>query len=474
MNSILSPLHLNSTGKTTDFRTDRSMRKRALNWTPWVTSMLIIWASGESRAQASTYFARFTVGSYISDENFSANADGTTRNSFATVSSRAYMRVSELGSNNYEVIADIRDTHDFFEKFDAERLELNSQNSLQVKQLNIRTATLFNNTFGVLGRFPIPEAGAVSADGAQIGYRLDPASNIGFFGGLNPQRIDQTISKWNPDAQNFGMYYRFQPQFDSWYESLVGSAALVMQRVQKNTDRFYFYGNFYRQWKSRNSVIAMGYLDFVPSVKIQTAYISHGRILAPNWYGNIALSAIDVIEYSRRRGVLERLAPSNYLESALRFEQKNSENFALKYNLIYGVRISDHYSRIEGSIGGNLTNFASNHLSFQSLLGYRKNFTSTDEFIHSTLSYISRKWESDLDVEYGFRKQSTGALNHPLITEASYSNYLSKALYGTVSAQYALNEDVRIISAFFKLGYRFGSDDVAPLRDGSPPAGGRL
>ena len=63
---------------------------------------------------------------------------------------------------------------------------------------------------------------------------------------------------------------------------------------------------------------------------------------------------------------------------------------------------------------------------------------------------------------------------HPIIGEVSYANYLTKALYGTVSLQYAENEDVRIISGFFKLGYRLGSDDVAPLRNGSAPVEGRL
>lgn len=414
------------------------------------------------------------MGSYVSDENFEQNADGTTRNSFATVSTRAYFRVSNLDKKQYEIVGDLRDTHDFFDKLDAERLELTAQNRPQVKQLSIHTEMLSRNVFGSLGRFPVPEAGAVYADGARLGYRFNPISYVAVFGGLNPQRIDQTYAQWNSDSQNVGIYYHFQPQFDSWYDSLIGSTAVVVQRVQNNTDRLYWYGNYYRQWKSRNSIIAMGYLDFVPSFKIQTAYLSHGRVLAPNWYGNVSLSAIDVIEYTRRRGILERLAPSNYQEVALSFEQKNSPDFALKYNVLGGVRSGDHLTRIEGSAGFNLSNFSSKHLSFQALAGYRKNFTSSDQFIHGVLGYTSRNWEGDLDLEYGFRKQTNGDFRHPLIVEGSYANYFSKALYGIVSGQYAANEDVRIISAFLKLGYRFGSDDVAPLRDGSPPAGGRL
>ena len=201
------------------------------------TASLFLWLAGGPCAQASNYFTRFTVGSYLSDENFSNAVDGTTRNSFSTVSSRAYFRVSELDNKNIEVIGDIRDTHDFFEKLDTERLELTAQNNLQVKQLSIKDTELTQNTFVQLGRLPVFEAGAISVDGALLGYHLDHISSLALFGGLNPQRIDQKSAQWNPDSQNFGLYYRYQPQYDSWYDSLVGNMAVVVQRVQNHNDR---------------------------------------------------------------------------------------------------------------------------------------------------------------------------------------------------------------------------------------------
>jgi hypothetical protein len=325
-----------------------------------------------------------------------------------------------------------------------------------------------------VGRFPTPEAGSAITDGALVGYRLNSAFQLGTFGGLNPQRVDQTYTQWNSDSQNFGFYSNYQPDQGNWYHSTSATASVVAQRVQQNLDRLYFYGNYYRQWNSRNSFVALGYLDFVPSFRVQTAYLSQGLVINPRWYATGTLSAIDVIEYTRRRGVLEKLPASNYQETSISVDQKQSQNFAWKYNALYGMRTSDHLSRIEGSAGVNLSNLGTKHFNLISLAGYRRNFTSVDEFIRSTLGYTSKRWEGDVYLEYGLRKQTTGTYNHPLICEVSYANYLSKALYSTISIQYAKNEEVRIVSGFLKVGYRFGSDDVAPLRDGSPPAGGRL
>jgi len=112
-------------------------------------------------------------------------------------------------------------------------------------------------------------------------------------------------------------------------------------------------------------------------------------------------------------------------------------------------------------------------------VGYRKNFISNDEFARLGIGYFSRRWESYLNVEYGVRDYTDTALNyfgsptthHQLVTEVGVSHFWNKELYVTLSFDREANEEVQVLSTFFKLGYRYGNREIPPLRDGSPVKG---
>lgn len=420
---------------------------------------------------ATQYYGRVYSGFYASRERFADPSDGTTSNDFATASSRIYMKASDLGSSRWEMTGDVRDKHDFFDKLDREKLELGPGNTLQVRQLSIGNPGTFSNLFGNVGRFPIPDAGAVHTDGAELGYRWNSVFQTSIFGGLNPKRTDQTALGFNRNAQVFGAYSIYQPKASTWRNSFRLSNAFTAQTVSGHTDRLFWYGNVLYVWDSYNSISGFVYFDFVPRANVQNANLDYHHQITRSVSTTLDVLVADVIEYSRRRGVLERLNPSSYRELSGGVRHEINPNWSMDYRATYGMRSSDSLTLMEGRLGPYLPRFINRFTTFRGQIGMRKNFTSTDQFLKMNFGYFTKYWEFNLDSELGIRNYSGGPIEHPLIHELEMAHYLSQALYGTLSIQNAHTERVDIWSGFIKIGYRFGSQDVPPLRDGAPPRG---
>lgn len=409
------------------------------------------------------------TGSYLSQERFADPTDGSDANDFSTISSRLYLKVYDLGTSHVEVTTDVRDKHDFFDKFDAERLQLVSGNTLQVFQLNARFVNPRKAYFGTLGRFLVMEAGGVPVDGVEAGYRWSMALRSGFFGGLNPKRSDQTYFTYNPDSQIAGFYLTYQPKDLGWSRNTYISQALIAEPVQGHLDRFYLYQNFVYQWAASNQWVGALYLDFVPRVNVQNGFLNLTRELGKGaiWTGGIL--AIDSIEFSRRKGVLTRLSPSTYREFNSTLQLKMNSNWSLNSNLNYGARGADGLAYADFSAGPGTQVLFDPHVSGQASLGGRHNFNTNEVYFKIDLGYFSKVWEVGLNLQKALSVQNYGVTYHPFIGELSLARYFSKEFYSTVSIEEAVNERVTIWSGFFKFGYRFGSEDVAPLRDGAPP-----
>jgi hypothetical protein len=138
-------------------------------------------------------------------------------------------------------------------------------------------------------------------------------------------------------------------------------------------------------------------------------------------------------------------------------------------SLTYGERGADGLNFGEFSFGPSSQALFDSKVSAQVLLGGRHNFNTNDGFLRLDLGYYSRVWEIGLAMQKALSVQSYGVIYHPFTGELSLARYFSRDIYGTLSLEEATNERVTIWSGFFKLGYRFGSDDIAPLRDGAPP-----
>lgn len=424
-------------------------------------------------AQASQYFGRLTTGSYVANEHFKVESDGMSDNSFATISSRVYLRVYDISAKKFEWITDFRDKNDFFDTLDAPGLKLTPKNTAQLRQLSLRNADESDRYFVELGRFAVPDTGAVKVDGGSVGVRWNRQVSTALFGGLNPQRSDQATMTYNRDSFAYGANFVYQPRSSDWKRAFYVSNAFVQETVASHIDRRFLYSNLFYQWGTNSQIFGLVYLDFVPRVYAQTGLINYVQRIAPTWTSNLNLTSVNALEYSRTQGVLEQLEPSGFREGGLSLQNTLSPNMKMNYSGRYGTRTADQLSRVEGSAGPTFNRIFSKYFNLATALGYRKDFTNHTTFLKSRLGFYPLNWEGDFDLNIGSKMQSSGVTTHPIIVEASIARYFSKVMYASFTMQEAHEESVNILSFFVKLGYRFGSEDVAPLKDGAPPPGGR-
>ena len=422
-------------------------------------------------SQAEKIHGRFTLGGFASTERFTESTFGSDKNDFATLSARSFLKIDEIGEGKWEFVSDLRDKHDFFDKLDREKLALTAKNDFQVRQLSMRRPSKNHFWSGQLGRFPIPEAGAVYVDGLQVGNHWSPAFRSGLFGGLNPKQDSLSYLQFNPKATIYGLNLTYEPQQRSWARNAFYTLAVVNQIYENHLDRNYLYHNTIFQWNEDSRVIALLYLDFVPRVFVQTYSANWQQGLIRSFSTDLRVLGVDVIEYSRRQGVLEVLPPSRYSEGGidLIFRPNSSAKYIL--SSMHGAREIDGLTRSEVDLAVYSSRFFSSNLDAYLVLGSRKNFTSQDRLIRTGGGYFSRSWESSLDLEYAIQQNTSGVTTHPLIAEVSLSHYYSKQTFFTLSFNRSADENVTIMSTFFKVGYRFGTQETPPVRDGAPPRG---
>lgn len=414
------------------------------------------------------YHGRFTFGSYVALEKFANVDDGVNRNDLATASSRFFLHLSDLGSSNIESTLDLRDTHDLFDKVDRQKLELREGNSFQAKQASVTyPGSVVNAT---LGRFPISEAGSVSTDGVSVGTKFGSNWKATAFGGLNPKRIDQTYLQFNPDSNVYGAFILYQPKETTWDKALYMTNAITEQTVKSEVDRRYWYHNSIVQFSSSSRLILISYLDFVPRASLQTGSLNYYQKISNDLSTTINLLGVDVIEYSRRQGIRERLNPSPFKEGSVRTRYAFTDDMTTDFNLLYGKRESDGLSRKEVSLGINLIHLMGRRVDGYSALGHREDFLNKYSFGKFGIGYFSRIWEVTFDGELGLEVIDSKTY-HLLQTELSLARYFGNSLLVSASVQDNRDERVQISSGFIKLAYRFGNRETPPVRDGAPPRG---
>jgi hypothetical protein len=169
--------------------------------------------------------------------------------------------------------------------------------------------------------------------------------------------------------------------------------------------------------------------------------------------------------------VRETLQPSAYQEVSdkLNYFVDRKRKFEVGYSS--GVRQADDLTRNDLYLGYEENQVLGRNWDVFIKGGVRKNYSSNDTYSHLYLGYFSRKWEGSMEATYAIENYTDGTALHPLTLEATLSNYLAKELFSTFSFTRAADEKVTIYSVFFKIGYRFGNQQIAPIRDGSSPRG---
>lgn len=435
-----------------------------------VSMALFIFLTFDS-ALAAKVHGRASFGTLAATERFTETNTASNKNDYLVSSTRLYTKVSEINSSYWSFTADVRDKNDFFDKLNQEKLQLDNKNEFQAKQLYVaRDSAQANLNFNI-GRFPVLEAGGAYTDGALVNYKFTSSWSAAAFAGLNPKRTEQTYVQYNPNSNVQGAYFSYQSRSNDWGKNLFFTNAYVNQSTNGETDRTYFYNSTSYQWNLNSRLISMFYVDFAPRTNVQVGSLYWRQVLTPKFLLQMNLLGIDVIEYTRRQNVRERLTPSPYREGQLKFDFASNSNDTWELGVLGGRREIDQKSKAQAHLAFFKNKIFGPKWDGSFRIGSRQNFTSNDQFLHLGLGYFSRLWEGQLDIEYANEKYTDNRTLQPLTTELSYSHYFTKSTYATLSFLRAAEQEVEILSSFFRIGYRWGTQEIPPIRDGAPPRG---
>ncbi len=441
-------------------------------YTALVMLLSVLYAS---KSFPGNWSGRVVLGGYASTERFAeTTGSGSSKNDFQTLSGRFYLKGEGLGPGQWESITDLRDKHDFFDKLNKEKLTLEARNQFQIRQVSIGLTNPRKFWGFQLGRFPVGEVGAAHVDGLQVRNYWTTEWQSTYFAGQNPQQRDRSYLTTNPEAQIYGASLTYQRLNSDWDRNTYVSHGVVQELYSGHTDRNYIFHNLVYQWNEDSRFISLLYYDLVPRGYVQNGNLTWQQGWSPYFFTDLKFLTVDVIEYNRRQGVLETLISSPYSEGNLKLNLNLAEKIEVNRFFLQfasGRRQLDKLQRQSVEFGYIKSKFWGPNWDIYATLGTRKNFTSTDSLTRLGLGYFNRRWESNLDIEAQVQNNDAGTVTHPLIVDGSLSYLISRKVFVAISAQSASDENVKILSAFFKLGYRFGNRELPPLRDGAPPRG---
>ncbi len=412
------------------------------------------------------YQGRLTIGGFLSKENFveTETSGGSTRNDFATLSARLFAQTQHFTRFHLTVTADLRDKNDFFDKLNKELYTLTARNDFQPRQLSIEYPNETGYWLAKFGRFQVPEAGAVFADGGLAGIHLTPVLSMSIFGGLNPKKDDESSLAFNSTARIVGGTLIYAPREKAEKLGIFVNSAVTAKQNQGQWDRLFLYHYATFHWP-KDHLLSMATVDFIPRAKLQNLYLQHQHSFLTGQRLQLSSSYIDVIEYFRRQSVRETLAPSIYYDLQGSLTTPLLKKFSIGVTPLLGRRASDGLTRREIFLNFKAFQLFAPQLSLTSAFGLRRHFVSSDTVFRAGIDYTSAVWDISLTEElahenYDLINGAQPVLN-PSITELSVNRTINETLYSALSTQYSHDEKVSIVSFFAKLGYRFGNTTPA-------------
>jgi hypothetical protein len=421
-------------------------------------------------AHASEHFGRISLGAYISTETFSSNTDGAPNNDFASGSGRFFLHVTDMGRGRWDSVADVRDKYDSFGKLNSTQQQLDPVNVLQLRSLNVGNF-LSESTWNLMaGRFSMIESGGVYTDGFALQKQFSSSFRMGAFGGLNPYTESDQVVGFNSNANDFGAYLAYQPKSSRPERVFQLTESFVVEQFNSDLDREFYYQNCYYQWDTRSRVLAISYLDFLPSTRLHTGTLIWDQKINEKQNSHLTLLNVDAIGYHRTQNIRETLPSSVYEQGRARWDFLWGRASSFTPSVTYGHREFDGLTKTEARVAFNFNDFKDGKYDATFFLGTRKNFISQDSFAGGSWGFYSRRWEVSGDLEVGQENYPNVTL-HPITGSLNLSFISNKDLFYVFSGEAAHDENVTILAGFFRITYRFGSKETAPLRDGSPRLG---
>ena len=425
-------------------------------------------------AQAYDYAGHLLSGAYIAHETFPAAVGGSKDNDQLVFSNRAYLDVSKIGRSQYEFVTDIRDNHDFFDKVDTARLNLNGQNKFRLRLLAFKDPGITHPYFWAVGRFLPGDNGVIYNDGAEVGYKVTSSNSIGAFAGRRPQVNDERAAQAAAAALQVGIYDVYQNDSMTWNEGKYSSNMLVYAPRTFVHDEMTQSLDYIHQ-----SFLHFGpndrlntYLDLAtrPAVKAEDALIGYDHRFNAELSSSINYTRIDLTEYKNSRDIFETLSASSYQQLRLQSRYKLPWSMRLDGHILYGERYLDHLRRVEVAAGPRFSKLLGGHATISHALGYRRNFLSNDWFLNNNMTHYSESWEISGDLKLGLRHQDSGENLHPVTCGLRLGHVFAGSVLATLGVEYAHDERTTISSGLLTIGYRFGSREFLPIRDVAPPS----
>jgi hypothetical protein len=323
-----------------------------------------------------------------------------------------------------------------------------------------------------MGRFPIAEAGSTFVDGIQLENHWSESLYSTYFGGLNPQKRQQSYLEYDSKAQVKGASLTYQKISGNWNENLYLSHGFVQETYQANTDRQFLFHQSMYQWDSASRIMSLVYYDMVPRSYVQNGNFTWQQGWPRGANSEFGYSAVDAISYSRTKDILEKLPSSPYTEVRLKLSTKIGDLNDKAYLLFsQGHRGNDGLNKNLAEVGYIRPEIWGPRWDGYFAIGQRHNFVSEDMLLKFGISRYSPKWEMSIDNEIRQQKPDQSSAVTAVLTEGALTYFLTRLSFVTFSGQYAADSNVKIYSGFFKYGYRFGNRELPPLRDGAPPRG---
>lgn len=434
---------------------------------------LFIFLLLSTNAYTSEYFGRASIGSFISNERYSATDTASDKNDYLNMSGRLYFRLYDITSEQLEVVTDIRDKYDQFDQLNKTQLQLDPKNHFQLRSMYVTNFHSQRSLQFIAGRFSSLETGGTFTDGGGVQLKIGSNFRIGAMSGMNPMSEDTQMVTTNSKATMIGFYSAFEPKDSNLSvesNNFFLNHAFVSQRYDGQEDRRYFYQTVYYQWNAHSRLLSSMYLDFIPKMRLQNFNINWDQDVSNNQVLHLQLLDVDSIQYRRRQGIRETLPASSYEQISAQWDFPYLKASNYSPSLIYGKRATDGLTKTEAKLKLFLNDLGDDNYDGNAFAGVRKNFTSNDIFLGAGFGYYVKQVELTTDLEVSKEKHLTESLT-PIILSFNASYFQSRDLFYSGSMEYARDEIMSKFALFFKLTYRFGTKEITPLRDGAPRRG---
>ncbi len=456
-----------------------------------------------SSIEAVEYHGRFNIGLLAARERFTDESDGSSSNDVGVVSSRIYLDASELTPYQLQFVADVRDKHDFFDKLDRERLELVARNRLQTRQLFLRWNQTAAPLTATLGRFSAADAGVIYTDGLDLGLRLTPELKWGVLGGYTPRFDEGSALETTSNSQQYGTYITYLDNGRRWSDYIFFSNLFISvpvntlpelpgieastsedpaepntaqqeaaQQDPATSRRNLWVNNTTMQWGQRTRLTNLSTVGLNPKPIAENLWFSWFQNFSSQMNGQLSYLHVDPFEYHRQQELRETLPSSQYRQGSFTLRHRVSPQWQMLYLAKYGKRTFDQLEKKVLGLGIQFSEFFSSRDTASIQVHYQQNFVSNSIISIFDYGFFSQDWEFHLSQSIGVEKhRDIEKTLYPTVTQVGSSFFWSRLIFSTASLEWARDENVDIYSLIAKIGYRFGSKELPPIRDGAPPRG---